>query len=321
MKKRILCLFLLIIFAMSAFACTEGNTTDTSSSGSPDNTTSADNNSSVVDITEETSEESDDGYVDSGEIKIRCFKVGKADATIIRTKNHVLLIDTASDDKGTKIVEYLNEKGIEKIDYLIVTHFDKSEVGGADAILRLVKTENIIQPNYVKDSVQYREFMNEAKLSGATITTLTESMTLEFDGATFHIYPAMQSTYLEDSDNNYSIGVTIVHGENSFLFPGDAMSARMKEIMDYNTNTLGISEFTFLKAPCNGAYCEGTYGIDTQAFAEWAKPIYVSVSCSEKNPAEEKAVEIYTNAGAKIYYTMNGNIKMTSDGESLDIVQ
>ncbi len=319
MQRRIFSLVLILMLALSVVACTDttqspSQSTDTNQSGTVDNNSQELSN-------ENTSTESDDGYVDAGEIKIRCFKVGKADATLIRTQNNVILIDTASDDKGTKIVEYLNEKGITKIDYMIVTHFDKSEVGGADSVLRLVKTENIIHPDYVKDSTQYREFINEANLSGAKITALKENMKLELDGAVFHIYPAQEATYLEDSDNNYSVGVTILHGDNSFLFPGDAMSARMKEIMEYNANTLGINEFTFLKAPSNGAYCEGTYGIDTEAFAQWAKPIYVSISCSEKNPAEEKAVQIYTNAGAKIYYTMNGNIKMTSDGESLEIVQ
>lgn len=312
--KKILCLILAVLTVFALSACADDSKP----------TTSTDKNQSIatpVSTESGESSESDDGYVDVGEVKIRCFKVGKADATVIRTANHVIVIDTASDDKGAKIVEYLNEKGITKIDYLIITHFDKSEVGGADTILRLVETENIIQPNYVKDSTQYREFVNEANLSGAKITTLTDDMKLELDGATFYLYPAQQSVYLEDSDNDHSIGLTIVHGENTFLFPGDAMSARMKEIMEYNTNTLGISEFTFLKAPSNGAFCEATYGIDTAAFAAWAKPIYVSISCSEKNPATDKAIEAYTNAGAKIYYTMNGNVKMTSDGESLEIVQ
>ncbi len=319
MMKKILSVLLVLSAILSFTACTtEENTASTAESKELSDTNVS--SSVSTDISTELSND-DIGYVDEGEMKIRCFKVGKADATVIRTRNHVVLIDTATDDKGTKIVEYLNEKGISKIDYLIISHFDKSEVGGADAVLRLVKTENIIQPDYVKDSTQYREYINEAKLSGANITSLTKPMTLELDGVQFHIYPAQQNAYLEDSDNNFSVGVTVVHGENSFLFAGDAMSARMKEIMEYNRDTLGINAFTYLKAPSNGAYCEGTYGIDTAAFAEWAKPIYVSISCSTKNPAEQAAVDAYTNAGAKVYYTMDGNIKMTSDGDTVEVVQ
>ncbi len=318
--RKIISMLLLLTTVLAFASCTAEDGAISNDESKPAVSTEASDTNAGTDSSGEQSND-DIGYVDAGEMKIRCFKAGKADATVIRTQNHVILIDTASDDKGTKIVEYLNEKGITKIDYLIISHFDKSEVGGADAVLRLVKTENIIQPNYVKDSAQYREYINEANLSGAKITTLTEAMTLELDGIKFHIYPAQQSTYIEDTDNNYSVGVSIVHGENTFLFAGDAMSARMKEVMEYNRDTLGIDAFTYLKAPCNGAYCEGTYGIDTKAFAEWAQPIYVSVSCSVKNPAEQAAVDAYEAAGAKVYYTMDGNIKMTSDGDTVEVVQ
>lgn len=263
----------------------------------------------------------DDGYVSAGTIKIRCFKVGKADATLIRTQNSVVLIDTASDDKGMDIVEYLQEKGISKIDYMIISHFDKSEVGGADTVFRLAEVGAVIQPSYVKDSSQYREYLNALETSGAEVVTLTEAMSLELDGATFYIYPANESVYAEDDDNDFSIGVTVVHGENTLLFPGDAMSARMKEIIEYNESVLGISAFTYLKVPCNGVYCEGGYGVSSEEFFNWAQPLYASISCSEKNPAEDRVVTLLESAGAKVFFTKDGNIKMTSDGESFEVVQ
>ena len=323
--KKVLSLFLIALLLVSLIACGGNETSSSQANESVTNESSSDgsesNTESSADSGADGSQGSNgDGYVDEGEMKIRLFKVGKSDASLIRTKDHVILIDSSSDDHGQEILDYLAEKSIAAIDYMIITHFDKSEVGGADIILKGTEVKTVIQPAYTKDSTQAREYVAALGTVDSEVITLKEEMTINFNDVELTLYPAQKSYYAEDDDNNFSIAVNVIHGENSFLFAGDAMSARMKELVEFN-QAKGLEAFSFVKMPCNGVYCEGTYGISTTEFIEAIDPIYASISCSEKNPAEAAVIDALTAAGTKVFFTKDGNIKITSDGEMIEIVQ
>ncbi|MBR5746568.1 MAG: MBL fold metallo-hydrolase, partial [Clostridia bacterium] len=64
--------------------------------------------------------------------------IGKADCIVMRHKGQVLLIDTGEEENLPEIESHLSSRGISKIDYLILSHFDKDHVGGA-AVMRNVQ--------------------------------------------------------------------------------------------------------------------------------------------------------------------------------------
>ena len=65
-------------------------------------------------------------------LTITALKGGAADSFVLKTPNHTVIIDTGLDKNGDELVESLKEQGITMIDELIITHFDKDHVGGAD---------------------------------------------------------------------------------------------------------------------------------------------------------------------------------------------
>ena len=71
--------------------------------------------------------------------------VGNADCIVIRTENRTTVIDTATSISSNIIFEYLNEKGIDRIDVLIITHFDKDHVGSASKIINNIKVDRVYQ--------------------------------------------------------------------------------------------------------------------------------------------------------------------------------
>ena len=72
---------------------------------------------------------------DNGDLKIFFFELGKADAFLIYNNKTTMLIDTGEKGDGKDILQYMENNGIEGIDYLFITHFDKDHVGGANKIL------------------------------------------------------------------------------------------------------------------------------------------------------------------------------------------
>lgn len=122
-------------------------------------------------------------------VKATFFDVGKGDAILIETGKHTVLIDTGYDDTAKVILNYMEKQDIRHLDYLILTHFDKDHVGGADWILREVETGTVLQPDYESDGGQYREYEETVEAEGYSPVPVTETMSFSLDDVDFLIYP------------------------------------------------------------------------------------------------------------------------------------
>ena len=93
-------------------------------------------------------------------LRVDSYDMGKADAMLITTPTGVrILIDTGTNKGGKALVERFEKEGIDAIDTLIITHYDKDHVGGADKILEEIAVRQVIMPVYDKESKQLTQFM------------------------------------------------------------------------------------------------------------------------------------------------------------------
>ena len=71
----------------------------------------------------------------AGKLTVDILKIGKADAIILRTQNHCVLVDAGEEDDGEEILSHLRTLGVTRLDCLILTHLDKDHIGSAAQIL------------------------------------------------------------------------------------------------------------------------------------------------------------------------------------------
>ena len=102
------------------------------------------------------------------------FAAGKADAILLTTEKSAVLIDCGEKGFGQTILEKLSEKKIDRIDYLIVTHFDQDHVGGAAKVINNFPIGTVLQSNCPKDSEEYEKYVTENKVTNGIITQDTE---------------------------------------------------------------------------------------------------------------------------------------------------
>ncbi len=308
--KKTLLSILLSLLVISACSC------DDSSSGSKqsgDASSSKDTSvvSQAVSDTEESksadsSSDAEGGkYADEGEMKLRIFKMGKSDAYLFRTSSKTILIDCGDVDDAQEILDYFTEKSLDKIDYLIITHFDKKSLGGAANVASSLNVGTVYEPDYLKNNTEYLDFSSALNSKNIKSNKVSSDISFEIDGVTVKISPCQKSYYSDD--NNYSLMISITHGENSFLFVGDAKSDRINEIV-----SVGNIAHDFLMIPDNG-----TYDPQTETLINAVSPSSVAITCSEKNPASVEVLELLSNKGINTYLTSNGSIKITSDGSKI----
>ena len=246
----------------------------------------------------------------TGEFGFAVLKAGQADAIIMQSENHCVIIDCGEKDDGDDVVRYLENNGIDKVDYLFITHFDKDHVGGVPKVLDGVGVGEVITPAYSGTNSEYAKYISAAGEHNITPTELTDDMTFILDDVLFEVYPPQKTSYAE-GDNDFSLVISVTHGDNRFLFAGDAEKERLSEIMEQVSG-----EFDFLKIPHHGRYNK-----NTNAFFKAVKPDYAVITDSEKKTAEDKTVASLESAGISVYYTRNGDVNVTSDGEKIIINQ
>lgn len=244
------------------------------------------------------------------EFEVAVLNVGQADAILLHTKEHNVIIDCGEKDDGDELVQYLADRGIQKIDYIFITHFDKDHVGGFPELVGSIAAEEVIVPNYEGTNSEYKKYVASVEENNLSVTKLTEDMTLVLDDVLFEVSPPQKKSYAE-GDNDFSLAVSVTHGDNSFLFTGDAEEERISEIV----KKFG-REYDFLKVPHHGRYNKNT-GI----LIDTVKPKYAVICDSEKNPAEEKTVKLLAAAGSEVYCTKDGAVTVKSDGREIRVTQ
>lgn len=246
----------------------------------------------------------------TGDFCFTVLKVGKADAIILKTENHCVIIDCGEKDDGEKIADYLAKNEISEVDYIIITHFDKDHVGGFSEAIQNAEVGSVVCPNYDGHNNEYKKFIKILDEGKFIVTRPEEDISFVTDDVLFEVSVPKRGTYAE-KDNDRSLVVSVTHGENKFLFAGDAEKERIDEILSEID-----CEYDFLKVPHHGRYGENTDKLISEV-----EPKYSVICDSKKNPADEETLRVLEAAGSQIYRTANGDITVVSDGKEIKISQ
>lgn len=259
--------------------------------------------------TDEFVEETVLSDISVSELQVHYIDVGQGDATLIVCDGEAMLIDAGDNSKGTTVQLYLQKQGVKSLKYVIGTHPDADHIGGMDVIITKFDCDMIMMPDKESDSATYRDVIDAMDYRGYKNTLPTVGDTYPLGSATFTII-APNKSYLDT--NNCSIGMILVHGNNKFLFTGDAETEAEDDILNNGINIVA----DVLKV--------GHHGSSTStgaAFLKAVDPEYAVISCGEDNSyghPHEETLAALKKAGVKIFRTdEQGSIIAESDGKSI----
>lgn len=121
----------------------------------------------------------------TGEFYAQVLDIGKADAIVLRSGDSAALIDCGETKDGDNVLEHLNTLGIERLDCMIITHFDKDHVGGAAEILKSLEVGSVITPKYEGTNQEYLDYIAAARDKDITPTELDEMTRFTLGDALF----------------------------------------------------------------------------------------------------------------------------------------
>lgn len=248
----------------------------------------------------------------AGQLKVHFIDVGQADSILIQTPNGKnMLIDAGNNNDGSKVVSYLQNLGITKLDIIAGTHPHEDHVGGMDTVINMLQVGKVYMPKVTSNTKTFEDVITAIKNKGLNITTPTPGTTVDLDSSVkLEILAPNGNTY-EDL-NNYSIVFKLTYGSKSFLFTGDAEDVSEREMLAKGYN---------LKADVLKVGHHGSNSSTTSEFLSAVAPQYAVISVGKDNEyghPTQATMDKLKNASVTVYRTdENGTIVATCDGNTI----
>lgn len=198
------------------------------------------------------------------DLKINFVDVGQGDSTFIITpKNETILIDgggsnTGSFDVGENtLLPYILDKGYNKIDLMIISHFDSDHVGGLLTILEEIKVEKVLIAKQEEQSENYKRFLNIVKEKNIPVIIGKEGdkINIEKDLYLDILFP--ESEQIEENViNNNSLVFNMHYNNFSMLFTGDIEEIAEKRIIEITNKSRLKADI--IKIPHHGSKTSST---------------------------------------------------------------
>jgi competence protein ComEC len=246
-----------------------------------------------------------------GKLEVTFLDVGQADAALISCSGQHLMIDGGNAADSDLIYSVLKRRGIDYLDYVVLSHTDEDHVGGLSGALQYARVGVCLGSSDERDTRAFRAFKDRLEAQGVELTVPED----EFEFALGDAKVTVTHVTTDDEDpNEDELVVRIVFGDTSFLFTGDIGRATEKELVER-----GVAlESTVLKVPHHGSAGSSSY-----QFLREVDPRYAVVSVGAANsyghPTDE-ALSKYRDLGCELYRTdLHGDVTMVSDGAEITV--
>lgn len=251
---------------------------------------------------------------ENADAEVDFIDVGQGDSTLVCSDGKYMLIDTGDRDGENTLINHLKERGVKKLDYLVLTHPHADHIGEAAEIVEGFKIGKIIMPRVPDDltptSSVYEDLLDAVADKGLKIRAARNE--------SFELGEISVQTYAAEGEysnlNDYSVVLRLTHGENSFLITGDCEKQEESELLERGCDVSA----DVLKV--------GHHGSDTSSTSQWLKEVgaqYAVISCGADNKYGHPDEETYSRICKyvkNVYVTAeDGSLAFESDGKGLTV--
>jgi len=255
--------------------------------------------------------------------------VGQGDAIYMESAtNTSYLIDGGSSDVSKtgiyRIRPYLLARGMDRIDYAIVTHSDKDHTGGLIELINdgRIKIKNIILPDIAIKDEAYLNLEKLARHKNIAVSYISSGDIIR-DGDLMITCLHPPEGYRTENSNAYSTVLSIQYYDFSMLLTGDLEADGEAMVMEeffkkqYAGNTTNqFTEYDLLKVAHHGSK-----NSTSEEFLSYVRPKVAVISCGFGNSyghPHPELLERLDEIGSNYFITYEkGAITICTDGERM----
>lgn len=241
-----------------------------------------------------------------GSLEAVFFDVGKGDCILFSTEGKHVLVDTGYEDTAEDVLEALRARGVQALEAMVVTHYDKDHVGGAARIAGEIPVGTFYLPDYVGDADKCGDLLDLIGDRGLKAVRVSQDTEFSLGDADFKVDPGLvlYDPY-EKNDNDASLQVEVFYGEDSWLLPGDIEEPAIDAWLRTRARTYDI-----LKMPHHGRKEDNTADL-----IRAVSPGIAVITDSDEDEASKKVVKKLKENGAAVFQSSaDGTVTVTGYG-------
>lgn len=241
---------------------------------------------------------------------VHYIDVGQGDSELVCCGGRYMLIDAGTPLAGDTVVEYIQDLGIKKLDYVVCTHGHADHCGGLDAVVESFDVDTIFTSPYAGDAASYLRFVETVENAQLTLEVPDQGVQYRLGDARFEFIGPLED---HNNVNDDSLVMRLTYGDTNFLFTGDMTADAEKELIEDGEN---------VKCDVLKVGHHGSSGSSCYQFLYEAEPKIAVISCGRDNdyghPHEETLGRL-KDAGVTVYRTDElGSIVIFSDGITVE---
>ena len=237
--------------------------------------------------------------------------VGQALSVLVECDGQYMLYDGGNVDDGSYVVSYLQNLGVEELQYVFCSHAHEDHVGGLSAALAYFPADHVYSPVTEASTKCFQDFVKYTQQQGLQVEVPAAGTVWPLGSATVTMLgPVAQY----DNTNDTSIVLRVDYGSTSFLLTGDMESDAERDLVNSGAN---------LKADVLQVGHHGSSTSTSYIFLNAVLPEMGIISCGVNNKyghPHEETLSILRDAGVNVYRTdLLGAIVIGSDGQNYTI--
>lgn len=250
-------------------------------------------------------------YINRDVAEVIFVNVGQGDCSVIKLPHgKTIMVDgggsasySTYDVGSAEVMPMLRKNGVEKVEAVILSHYDKDHADGIVTVMDNLEVGEIFMPDYLPNT-PYRDIIeSKAAETGTRVHYINSSCAMSVaDVLVKFIYSDFQKN--SDNDNDKSLIAKVSYGNTSVLYTGDI--SRLSE--------LGIEKekCDILKIPHHGSKSS-----TSEHLLRNTMPAFCVFCLGEDNVFDfpnKLVVDRCINSGCKLYRTdKNGDIHFYAD--------
>jgi len=198
--------------------------------------------------------------------RITFLDVSLGDSTIIESNGCVIIVDAYQN-----VLSYIRKMGIQKVDYLILTHSDQDHIKEAKSIIENIKVNHLVLSYYDENYPIYQ----------ANILFLKHGDEIKCNQLKLNIIGPLKK-YTNDNDN--SLVIQFVFDKKTFLLTGDIENDAESDLADYYKHKL---KSDVLKVSHHGSNTSST-----KKFLDYVNPSVAIISTGYLNRYDFPSINV-----------------------------
>jgi beta-lactamase superfamily II metal-dependent hydrolase len=255
----------------------------------------------------------------NGKLQIHFIDVGQGDgAILISPGGQVVAFDIGQDmvsQNCDKPAAYYNQLGIQKLDYLIISHYHEDHIGCVPQILRSVRVDQVEDRGQSYVSTFYDSY-SLATMGKRTAARVGDRIVLDATSptsVTIEVYAVNANGMATTNENDLSLAARIGYGGFRAEIGGDLSGDNTDDYIDVETGVApAVGKLDVYKVH---HHCSSHSS--NNAWLAVTKPAIAIVSAGNGNtyghPTAD-CLERLHSAGARTYWTEDGNGAMPVPG-------